>query len=156
MFFLRGFLPLASSKQCPWSWMSMVPAHCSPEICRQLESRDPQTDVHSSDTAAAESHNPAWRTSLQARWYQCLLPFSADGPVDLLWMSSLPLTCILTPQMVISLFVSWVGLTSDLIPSTSWTQSGCVFVPATFIAATGERETIWDHRQGVACSGQVR
>lgn len=113
------FLPLAFSKQCPWSWMSMVPAHCSPVICAQLESRRPQTGARSSDTAGVESHNPAWRTSVHAGWCRCLAPSSADGPVDLPWMSSSPFKCAQTPWMVVSVFASWVGLTlrAGLCPS---------------------------------------
>ena len=90
VFFLRGFLPLAFSKQPPWFWMSMVPAPCSPVMWAQLESSCPQTGVHSSNTAGAESHNPAGGTSLHSCLCQCLVPCPADGPVDLPWMSSSP------------------------------------------------------------------
>lgn len=113
--FLSGFLPLAFSKQCHWFWVSLVRVHCIPVTCTQLESSCPQTGTHSSDTARAESHNPALRTSLHAGWCQCLVPCPADGPFDLLWKSSSPYKCIKTPWMVISLFVSWVRLTCALI-----------------------------------------
>lgn len=103
------FLPLAFSKQRPWSLTSMVPAHCSPVICAQLESRRPQTGVHSSDTADAESHNPAGRTSVRAGWCRCLVPSSADGPVDPPWTSSSPFKCIQTTWMVVCLFASCAG-----------------------------------------------
>lgn len=48
----------------------------------------------------------------------------------------------------LSWFVSW--------SSTSWTPSRRVFVPASFIAATGDGKTGWDHRQGGASNGQLR
>lgn len=72
----------------------MVPAHCSPAIWAQLESIRPQTGVHFSDTAGAESHTPAGRTSLHAGWCQCLVPYPAVGTVVLLWMSSSPFNCV--------------------------------------------------------------
>lgn len=83
-----GLLPLASSKRCPQSLMSMVPAGCSPVIQAQEESDRPETGGRSPDTAAAEPHNLACRISLPVRWCQCPIPCLADGPVDLLQMSS--------------------------------------------------------------------
>lgn len=137
LFLFSAYLPWVSSRPHSWSWMSMVPVHCSPGISFQLESSCPQTDVHSPDTASAEIHNPAGRTSLHAFWCRCLVPSPAAGPVGLPWMPS-------SPWMVLS----WAF--------TSWTQSRRVFVPDSFIATIGDGKTGWDHRQGGASGGQVK
>lgn len=89
----RWFLPLAFSTQPLWSWKSMVPVPRIPAICSQLESRCPQTGVHSSYTLSEESHNPGLRTSPRAYWCRCLAPSAAGEPVDQPWMSSLPEEC---------------------------------------------------------------